>query len=181
MTVQFKSILCKELSDFLGFREKTLSKSAYCHDRLYLQRLDKYLCSGKYSTKELSEECLTGWINTLSGKTVTIANEVIVIRLFLEFFKSHPVTAGKVVHMNIIADTGSVRGVIVVSEHKDVFPLSERRFHHHGDEIRRIPFQSGKAALDIITGGIEIFGILPTLILPFEIAITPPFFLLFFY
>ena len=88
MTVQFKSILCKELSDFLGFREKTLSKSAYCHDRLYLQRLDKYLCSGKYSTKELSEECLTGWINTLSGKTVTIANEVIVIRLFLEFLKS---------------------------------------------------------------------------------------------
>jgi len=84
----FNSIFCLELSDFLSMRESILSGSAYAHDCQYLTSLDNYLIECNLQQKEVSESLITGWVKNLSGKSSSVANEVIVIRLFLRYLSS---------------------------------------------------------------------------------------------
>lgn len=84
----FKSILHNEFTDFLSLREAALSESAYAHDCLYLTSFDSYLAECNLQNKEVSENIVTEWIKRLSGKSSSIANEVIVIRLFLRYLSS---------------------------------------------------------------------------------------------
>lgn len=81
--IRFKSVLKKELSIFLEMRIASKSKSASDHDRHTLQLFDEYLCAIRCIDKHLSEEQVTGWIAKLKGKSSTIANKVIVTRIFL--------------------------------------------------------------------------------------------------
>jgi integrase len=81
--IQFESILKKELSEFLSIREASLRKSAFDHNCYYLQKFDDYLVRCRCCTKELSEDLIMGWMGSLTGKSSSIANEVIVIRIFL--------------------------------------------------------------------------------------------------
>lgn len=86
--MEFKSILRNEFADFLSLREAVLSKSAYAHDCHYLTYFDSYLTECNLQQKEISESVITEWVKKLSGKSSSIANEVIVIRLFLRYLRS---------------------------------------------------------------------------------------------
>ena len=85
---RFESILKSELSEFLSIRETYLSKSAFDHDCHYLQKFDDYLVRSGCSMKEVPEELIMGWVGSLIGKSSSIANEVIVIRIFLHRLNS---------------------------------------------------------------------------------------------
>jgi len=82
--IPFKSILHEELTDFLSIRTASMGKSALAHDKYYLDKFDNYLISLGCGAKELSEDIIIGWMRSLSGKSSSIANEVIVIRVFLK-------------------------------------------------------------------------------------------------
>lgn len=84
----FKSILCIEFADFLSVREAVLGESAYAHDCYYLTSFDNHLIKCNLQHKEISESVINKWTKSLSGKSSSIANEVIVIRLFLRYLSS---------------------------------------------------------------------------------------------
>ena len=86
--LNFKSILRTEFADFLSLRVAVLSESAYAHDCHYLTSFDSYLTECNLQQKEVSESVITGWVKNLSGKSSSIANKVIVIRLFLRYLSS---------------------------------------------------------------------------------------------
>ncbi|MBI9096390.1 MAG: tyrosine-type recombinase/integrase [Sphaerochaeta sp.] len=77
------SILKDEISGFMALRKVSKSKSTYRYDKCILQGFDEYLCTISCDNKNLTEEQLTGWINTLAGHTRTIVSKVVVIRIFL--------------------------------------------------------------------------------------------------
>jgi len=91
--IQFMSILKIELADFLELRKASKSKSAYDHDRHTILIFDAYLCLIDCKTKNLTEEQMAGWIRTLTGKSSSIANKVIVIKIFSEHLKSYGIHA----------------------------------------------------------------------------------------
>lgn len=86
--MEFKSVLKTELTDFLSFRKAVLSKSGYAHDCHYLNTFDNYMAKCNLQQKTISEHLITGWIKSLTGKSSSIANKVIVIRLFLRYLSS---------------------------------------------------------------------------------------------
>lgn len=83
--MEFKSIFQVEFKDFLALRKAVLSKSAYAHDCNYLKSFDIYLAECRLRHREISEGTIIGWVKNLSGKSSSIANKVIVIRLFLRY------------------------------------------------------------------------------------------------
>jgi len=87
--IEFNSVLKDEFFQFLQLRIATKSKSASDHDRHTLQLFDTYLCGIGSKDKNLSEEEVTGWLTTLEGKSSSKANQVIVIRIFLEQLKGY--------------------------------------------------------------------------------------------
>ncbi|MDD2702344.1 MAG: hypothetical protein PHH36_14065, partial [Sideroxydans sp.] len=91
--IQFKSILHDEIAVFLALRKASKSKSAFDHDYHTLKLLDEYLCSIDCKDKNLTEEQLAGWLSTLKGKSSSIANVVIVVRIFLAHLKGYGVNA----------------------------------------------------------------------------------------
>lgn len=91
--ISFLSCLGPEIQDFLAIREKNCSTSAYAHDRQIMEHLDRYLTKTGCSDKNLTEQTVLGWIATLSGKSSTIANKVIVLRIFLNFLLGYGIHA----------------------------------------------------------------------------------------
>ena len=88
----FNSPFQKELEDFLSLRQASLSKSAYAHDYKYLTDFDTF-SAGTTNKKSVSETLINDWIHTLNGKSSSIANEVIVIRIFMKYLNSIGITA----------------------------------------------------------------------------------------
>lgn len=88
----FNSPFRKELEDFLSLRQASLSRSAYAHDCHYLADFDAFL-AGYPNEKSISETLMNNWIHTLDGKSSSIANEVIVIRIFMKYLNSIGITA----------------------------------------------------------------------------------------
>lgn len=86
--MDFKSIFHQEITDFLGVRKISMAKSTYDHDRHYLTKFDQYLAKNKVLVKEICEDSIIGWVSLLQGKSSSIANEVIVIRIFLTYLSS---------------------------------------------------------------------------------------------
>lgn len=91
--IQLRSVLKDEIAEFLALRKALKSKSTYDHDRHTLKLFDGYLCSIGCNHKNLTEEQVTGWISTLTGKSRSIANVVIVVRIFLAHLKGYGVNA----------------------------------------------------------------------------------------
>ncbi len=91
--IHLKSVLKDEIFWFLALRKSSKSKSAYDHDRHTFRLFDEYLCSIDCEDKNLTEEKVTGWIGSLKGKSSTIANVVIVLRIFLAYLKGYGVNA----------------------------------------------------------------------------------------
>lgn len=89
----YNSILSSEIRDFLTMRQASESKGTYDHDAQTLELFDRYLCEIRHAEKALDEQLVTGWVNTLTGKTRTIAGKVITIRKFLIFLSGHGIKA----------------------------------------------------------------------------------------
>lgn len=81
----FDSIYSTEFSDYYNLRSSVLSPSAQKHESCYLLRFDSFLSKHVSSRGLLNEELIEQWLSTLSGKSSTIENEVIVIRQFLQY------------------------------------------------------------------------------------------------
>ncbi len=81
----FKSIYADKLSEYYKLRSKSLSDSATKHELCYLKRFDIYVHERLFSYGCLSEAFISGWIRSLSGKSSSVENEVIVIRQFLSY------------------------------------------------------------------------------------------------
>lgn len=88
----FTSLFRKEIEDFLSLRQASLSKSTYAHDCRYLADFDRFADT---FTKEklVSEGLINAWLHTRKGKSSSIANEVIVIRIFLKYLVSAGIDA----------------------------------------------------------------------------------------
>ena len=81
----FKSIYSGMLSQYYELRSSVLSESALKHEQCYLTRFDDYLWRNVSSCGHLTESIINNWVSTLSGKSSSIENEVIVIRQFLSY------------------------------------------------------------------------------------------------
>ncbi len=74
------------MDQYYTLRKAVLSESARKHELCYLKRFDDYLCKNDASPGQLNEGFIYCWIKSLSGKSSSIENEVIVIRQFLQYF-----------------------------------------------------------------------------------------------
>ena len=83
----FKSIYADQLSQYYTLRSKNLSDSAKKHELCYLKRFDKYVYERLSTYERLDETFISEWISSLSGKSSSIENEVIVIRQFLSYLR----------------------------------------------------------------------------------------------
>ena len=81
----FKSIYSEQLSLYYDLRNKSLSDSAAKHELCYLKRFDAYVEKRIRNHGALTEEFVNEWVGTLSGKSSSVENEVIVIRQFLNY------------------------------------------------------------------------------------------------
>lgn len=81
----FKSIYANQLSQYYNLRSENLSDSAGKHELCYLRRFDSYIYERLASRGGLTESFISDWIGSLSGKSSSIENEVIVIRQFLDY------------------------------------------------------------------------------------------------
>jgi integrase len=86
--VVFKSILKEELSDFYALREATLSENTLAHDRATLLTFDRYLHDNNVADKVLSEEIVSGWIQSLNVGKNTIVNKAVFLRIFTRYLNS---------------------------------------------------------------------------------------------
>ena len=64
----FNSSFAREMTDYLELRTAVLSASSVSNDRRVLLLLDQYLVISGFQGKELTEDILSAWSKTLSGK-----------------------------------------------------------------------------------------------------------------
>ena len=83
----FNSIYAKQLFQYYNLRCSILSESAKKHELCYLRRFDNYIKNRITTQGNLTEDFINSWIGTLSGKSSSVENEVIVIRQFLNYIQ----------------------------------------------------------------------------------------------
>ena len=67
----FNSSFAREMTDYLELRTAVLSASSASNDRRVLLLLDQYLVLSGFQGKELTEDILSSWSKSLSGKRKT--------------------------------------------------------------------------------------------------------------
>lgn len=78
----FNSCLAKEIADYMELRTALFSASSASNAQNVLLLLDQYLVQVGFQGKELTEDILTPWTKTLSGKSKTISGKLGVVRGF---------------------------------------------------------------------------------------------------
>ena len=84
----FNSVYSEKLTQYYNLRCSVLSESAKKHELCYLRRFDRYLNENVSERGQLTEGLMNKWISTLTGKSGSVENEVIVIRQFLDYLAS---------------------------------------------------------------------------------------------
>lgn len=84
----FKSILSEEMSSFLEMRSSGMSPRTVDDDRYTLIHFDAYLDKIAWNSNVLTEEILSVWIASLSGKSKTIKEKIGTIRAFVKYLNS---------------------------------------------------------------------------------------------
>ena len=84
----FESVFAKEITAFLELRKINVSPRSVAHDRTTLAAMDRYLAKHEYYEKDLTEEILDAWRRTLSGKSKTVREKIIVVRNFVKYLNS---------------------------------------------------------------------------------------------
>jgi len=90
---EFRSVFKEDIASFLQIREASMSCSGIKHDICYLSSFDTYLADLGLREKVITESTVTGWIKTLTGKTSSRANMIIVIRIFIKYIQALGVPA----------------------------------------------------------------------------------------
>lgn len=94
----FNSLYSEKLSLYYELRSKVLSKSARMHELCYLKRFDQYLFDHISSPGQITEYLVNNWVHTVTGKSGSVENEIIVIRQFLKYLA----LSGEIVFIPII-------------------------------------------------------------------------------
>ena len=81
----FKSIYSNHLSQYYSLRSVTLSDSAKKHELCYLRRFYAYVAKQLKTYGGITEPFVNEWVGSLSGKSGSVENEVVVIRQFLTY------------------------------------------------------------------------------------------------
>ena len=81
----FRSIYSDQLLQYYELRSATLGDSARKHELLYLCRFDAYIAGRLKNRGGISASFINEWVGSLSGKSGTVENEVIVVRQFLAY------------------------------------------------------------------------------------------------
>ena len=81
----FNSIYADHLSRYYSLRSDTLSDSARKHELCYLRRFDAYVAEQLKTYGGITEDFVNEWVGSLSGKSGSVENEVVVIRQFLSY------------------------------------------------------------------------------------------------
>lgn len=84
----FNSSLAREMADYLELRTAVLSASSASNDCRVLLLLDQYLVFSGFQGKELTEDILSAWSKTLSGKSKTIKEKLSVVRGFGKYLNT---------------------------------------------------------------------------------------------
>jgi len=84
----FESILAKDITAFLELRKAQVSPRSLADDKRTLTALDQYLAEHNYHQVDLSDEILDAWIRTLSGKSKTVKNKVLSLRVFVKYLNN---------------------------------------------------------------------------------------------
>ena len=81
----FRSIYSDLLTQYYKLRSDTLGDSARKHELCYLRRFDAYAAERLKTHGGITEAFVNDWACSLSGKSGSVENEVIVIRQFLVY------------------------------------------------------------------------------------------------
>ncbi len=84
----FNSSFAREMTDYLELRTAVLSASSVSNDRRVLLLLDQYLVLSGFQGKELTEDILSAWSKTLSGKSKTVKEKLVVVRGFGKYLNT---------------------------------------------------------------------------------------------
>ena len=101
----FNSVYSGSLTDYYNLRKSVLSESARKHELCYLRRFDTYVNTRINTCGKMTEDFINKWVGTLSGKTSSIENEIIVIRQFLKYLS----LSGEAVFIPVIPKIGSIK------------------------------------------------------------------------
>ena len=84
----FNSSLAQEMTAYIELRSAAFSDSLVSNDKRVLLSLDQYLVRAGFQEKSLTEEVLTGWAKTLSGKSKTVKEKLGVVRGFGKYLNA---------------------------------------------------------------------------------------------
>ena len=89
----YKSIFHTEMSDHIAMRSSIYSEPTMRMTASVLHEFDDYLCAIGLYEKKLDEQTVENWIQSLSGKTHTIAGKVSQLRLFCKYLHTSGINA----------------------------------------------------------------------------------------
>lgn len=84
----FNSSLAHEMTAYIELRSAAFSDSLISNDKMTLGLLDQYLIQTGFQGKNLTEEVLSAWAKTLSGKSKTVKEKLGVVRSFGKYLNT---------------------------------------------------------------------------------------------
>ncbi|EWM55318.1 tyrosine-type recombinase/integrase [Ruminococcus flavefaciens] len=84
----FTSVLANEMSAYVELRKHAVSENVSELDRKNLLLLDRFMTLNNYSEKILSEDFISSWILTLTGKSKTRSEKISTVRGFVKYLHS---------------------------------------------------------------------------------------------
>jgi len=84
----FKSLLSNEIDAFLKIRTMSVSEESISNDIRVLTALDQFLVENEFHKKVLTEDILSMWILTLTGKSKTVQEKIGTVRNFVKYLNS---------------------------------------------------------------------------------------------
>jgi len=91
--LNFRSIFKDDINNFLAIRETVLSDSTFKRYIRYLTSFDVFLANIGLHEKEISEPIFNEWQKTITGKVITKAGKIVIIRTFIRYLQSLGVSA----------------------------------------------------------------------------------------
>ena len=84
----FNSSLAQEMVAYIDLRMTAFSASVVSQDKSVLRLLERFLVQTGFQGKSLTEDILSVWSKTLSGKSKTIKEKLGVVRNFVKYLNS---------------------------------------------------------------------------------------------
>lgn len=81
----YNSVLAAEIESYLELKKAVFRPSTIAHEKGHLRHFDQYLCNVRCEDKTISEQIMTGWQRTITGKTITISHKVKTIQRLTEY------------------------------------------------------------------------------------------------